>query len=430
MRSVVGVIMVLVCLLATRSAHALERLAVLELQAASLSAEERSLLTDTVRGAVVGALPSSVRVMTRENMEVMLTDMGLDASCVAEGACEVETARNLGVDYVVSGTVVAVSNMLVVSLKLHETSGGALLASRQQRGDGVLALMDALPAPSQEVVAGLAPAKAVNAQVSQAPAPTEVAVADIAEVLRTEPTVVPEIDQGPWAKRSEPTSLRKAISAYEAAWNTSRDSAIATRQVRAYLLLAQQDEPSARQHLDNAMQWSERCLGTSLQKKVRANVGAIIAAGTASPACMAYAAFALDGRSRLVSIAQALKFLKPTDELIQAARSRDLNIGVRAPDRFTARRLAGLPTFAGQDLKQSRALFDSVRTAVPGYLPVLVEQAVGLEVISDNRAQFTALLQEVLATTPAAGGAYAPENRVAQRRAEELLGKANTLFGR
>ena len=155
MRSAAGVMIVLFCLFATRAAHAVERLAVLELQAPSLSAEERGLLTDTVRGAVVDALPPDVKVMTRENMEVMLTDMGLDASCVAEGACEVETARNLGVDYVVSGNVVSISNVLVVSLKLHETGSGALVASKQQRGADVLTLMDGLAAPSQELLAKL-----------------------------------------------------------------------------------------------------------------------------------------------------------------------------------------------------------------------------------------------------------------------------------
>jgi hypothetical protein len=74
------------------------RLAVLELSGAKLTLEERSLLTDAVRGACVKQAGGRLVVMTRENMEVMLSDMGIAPSCVSEGACEVETARNLGVD--------------------------------------------------------------------------------------------------------------------------------------------------------------------------------------------------------------------------------------------------------------------------------------------------------------------------------------------
>ena len=100
-------------------------MAVLEISG-ELSPEERAVITDAVRGSLVKTLGAAVQVMTRENMEVMLTDMGLDASCVAEGACEVETARNLGVDYVVSGSLTAMGDVLVGSLKLHETATGRL----------------------------------------------------------------------------------------------------------------------------------------------------------------------------------------------------------------------------------------------------------------------------------------------------------------
>ncbi len=159
-------------LLLSLSAWATERLAVLELGGQSMAPQELGLLTDTVRGAVVDAVKADVQVMTRENMEVMLTDMGLDASCVSEGSCEVETARNLGVDYVMSGQIVAMGSLLVVSLKLHETDSGRLLSSKQVRGEGSVALLDALDAPSRELV-----------EMLGAPAPT---VAPAPELASTE----------------------------------------------------------------------------------------------------------------------------------------------------------------------------------------------------------------------------------------------------
>ncbi len=156
----------------TSPALAAERLAVLELSG-TLTPDELGMLSDTVRGAVVGALGSEVKVMTRENMEVMLTDMGLDATCVAEGACEVETARNLGVDYVISGRVVGMGDLLVTSLKLHATDDGTLLGSVQVEGDGPVGLLRGLGEPASTLVGKLStpkPAQRPPAGVAEPPA--------------------------------------------------------------------------------------------------------------------------------------------------------------------------------------------------------------------------------------------------------------------
>ncbi len=135
--------------------HAAERLAVLELSSTAVPPDQLAALTDTVRSGVVKQLGSRIQVMTRENMEVMLTDMGLDASCVAEGACEVETARNLGVDYVVTGTITAFGESLVASLKLHETQSGELKSSEQVVSPDALALLGLLPETAALVAAEL-----------------------------------------------------------------------------------------------------------------------------------------------------------------------------------------------------------------------------------------------------------------------------------
>ena len=127
------------------------RMAVLELNG-TLSQDERSVLSDEVRGAVVNTLGKSVQVMTRENMEVMLADMGLDSDCVAEGACEVETARNLGVDYVISGKVVKMGDKMVVSVKLHEVRNGQLLSTTNVKGSDSLELLDVIGPASSDLL--------------------------------------------------------------------------------------------------------------------------------------------------------------------------------------------------------------------------------------------------------------------------------------
>ena len=105
-----------------------KRLAVLEFQGRNLDQDVLMTFSDTVRGGALQGLEGrGVVVMTRENMLVLLRDMG-KKEC-GEGECEVETARNIGADYVVSGKVVRMEQIYVVTLKLHETQGGSLIGT-------------------------------------------------------------------------------------------------------------------------------------------------------------------------------------------------------------------------------------------------------------------------------------------------------------
>jgi len=107
-----------------------KRLAVLEFKGAKIESEVLDAFADAVRGgAVEGLAGRGVQVMTRENMMMLLKEMG-KKEC-SEGDCEVETARNIGADFVVSGSVVKIDDAFVVTLKLHETKEGNLLATNQ-----------------------------------------------------------------------------------------------------------------------------------------------------------------------------------------------------------------------------------------------------------------------------------------------------------
>ena len=117
------------------------RLAVLEIRTKE-SVDGIEILSDEVRGAVMKSAGAKLHVMTRENMEVMLADMDIDASCVAEGACEVETARNLNADFVITGMLATMSGKQVLSLKMHETKTGTLVGQERTSGDDVLSLLD------------------------------------------------------------------------------------------------------------------------------------------------------------------------------------------------------------------------------------------------------------------------------------------------
>jgi len=166
-----------------------ERLAVLELSG-ELKPQELALLSDEVRGAVVRSISGDILVMTRENMEVMLTDMGIDASCIAEGACEVETARNLGVDYVVSGSVVGMGGKQIASIKLHQTDNGGLLGSERATGADSLALLEAI----DDTVVKLMQALAASATATSS---QSAAAREVAEAFPEAPIARPSLSSAP-----------------------------------------------------------------------------------------------------------------------------------------------------------------------------------------------------------------------------------------
>lgn len=106
------------------------RLAVLEFTGEEVDQNGRLLLSDQARTGAVNIVDTNrIIVMTRENMEELLKDNGQDLSCL-EGKCEVETARNIGADYVISGWVTIVEGEYILTLKLHNVQNGALKASQ------------------------------------------------------------------------------------------------------------------------------------------------------------------------------------------------------------------------------------------------------------------------------------------------------------
>jgi len=111
------------------SQTASRRLAVLGFKG-KIADDALDTIADAVRGgAVEGLAGSGVDVMTREDMMVLLNKIGTKGC--TEGDCDVQTARNIRADFAVSGSVVQIDSAFVVTLKLHETKGGSLLATDQ-----------------------------------------------------------------------------------------------------------------------------------------------------------------------------------------------------------------------------------------------------------------------------------------------------------
>ncbi len=128
------------------------RIAVLELRG-PLAKDQLAVLADRVREGVLQAMRGTdYVVMSRENIAVLLKDMGKDCKKV-QGECEVETGRNIGAAYVVSGGVVRMGNLWMCTLKVHETKGGALLGTSNVRSEVVVDLVDEVPPAVRRLMA-------------------------------------------------------------------------------------------------------------------------------------------------------------------------------------------------------------------------------------------------------------------------------------
>jgi hypothetical protein len=87
-----------------------------------------------------------------------------------------------------------------------------------------------------------------------------------------------------------------------------------------------------------------------------------------------------------------------------------------------------VPSAAGGGAAAARAELERARAIAPAYQLTRVRDAEVLAVLLQDGARFDALLQEVLASDPERSPEIAPENRLAQRLARDLLKRRDRLF--
>ena len=119
------------------------RIAVLELRNdADLKARETAYFTDIVREAAVQLPSNRFTVITRENILQMLPPDTTLADC--EGDCEIETGRNIGADFIVTGGIIRLGESLKLSLQLYRVHSGRLLKTERATAKTVEALEGAV----------------------------------------------------------------------------------------------------------------------------------------------------------------------------------------------------------------------------------------------------------------------------------------------
>lgn len=131
------VVVIVGCFLPSIGMAEVKRLVVLDFTGVAIEENMLTLLSEQASSGIVQITnQDEILVMTREAMAQILQDMGKDIRCVS-GQCEVELARNMGADYVVSGMVIKAEEEYALTLKLHNSRTAALLSSQIQYADSL-----------------------------------------------------------------------------------------------------------------------------------------------------------------------------------------------------------------------------------------------------------------------------------------------------
>ena len=153
---VLGLFCILGALWPSSSAAEQVRFAVLEFQGVNVDDSILKKLSDQSRIAAANVLPDEqYHVMTREGLLSIVQDMGKDISCLS-GACEIEIARNIGADYVVTGDLLRLEETYLLTLKLHDSHSGLMLSGKEVNSTSLLELIQFSQQASQDMlVSGL-----------------------------------------------------------------------------------------------------------------------------------------------------------------------------------------------------------------------------------------------------------------------------------
>ena len=130
-----------VLVLLPKTAFADLRLAVLEFRG---NASEAILqqISDEARGGAREGLPrQKYSITSRENIKQILEDMGKTLESCSE-ECEISLGRDVGADYVLSGGLFVMEGVYILTLKLHDTHSGSLLAQKRIQEKSVITLLE------------------------------------------------------------------------------------------------------------------------------------------------------------------------------------------------------------------------------------------------------------------------------------------------
>ena len=151
-------VLLLACIPLTLGAEAppAPKVVVLELRPENkaIALDSAVVLTDIVRTRVVTSAGGALRVLSKEKVFEILQQSGkAAASCTAD--CQIQTAREVGAEYIVTGTIAKAGGQLVMTLEAKRSRDGAVLAAAQVMEENEKTLMKATGKGADELVADL-----------------------------------------------------------------------------------------------------------------------------------------------------------------------------------------------------------------------------------------------------------------------------------
>lgn len=253
-------------------------------------------------------------------------------------------------------------------------------------------------------------------------------------------TLVQEAEAA-WAQRGEEAQLTAAIQKWEAAIAIQADAELYAKLSRAYYFLAdghmsfdEARRDAMMETFQKGTQAAERGLvvlspdfGERMRSGTRIEEAVSILERSAVPLLYWRSAnlgkwAAADGFATLLSYKDEIR------AIMTRCLELDANYFYAAPHRYFGAFYARAPAFAGGDLDKSREHFEASLRVAPEYFATRVLFASDYAVKAQNRQLFEQQLNTVINGNPDALPDVAPENRVEQRKARELLAKADELF--
>jgi len=242
-----------------------------------------------------------------------------------------------------------------------------------------------------------------------------------------------------WENRGDAAQMLVALNKYEAALNAdSTNRHAATRLTRGYYWYGDVHETTKEGELakwDAAVKMGARCMAINaeftqlLEKGGETEASAAAKSMTVDDAgCLYWTASALGKWAKLTGFTTLLKHKDTVKSYIETVQKLDSDFLYHAPDRYFGAYYAIAPSFAGGDLAKSKTHFDASIAGSPGYLATKVLYAAHYATKQQDAALYERLLNEVIASDPAAIPELTPENTAEQAKAQKLLESKSDYF--
>jgi hypothetical protein len=238
-----------------------------------------------------------------------------------------------------------------------------------------------------------------------------------------------------FARRDDPSRLAEAIARYGEAVALRPDGPAAlVALARAQAFRAQVDPSAAREAWRASSAAAERAVRVASPAFAAAVDGgadpgrAAAAVGAPGAEALYLLALATMGMAQERGMAAVLAVREAARGMMARAAELDERVDCAGPRRELGAWLAVVPSAAGGGAGAARAQLDRARALAPACQLTRVRDAETLAVLLQDRQRFERLLAEVLAFDEATAPAVAPENRLAKRRARDLLARRDRLF--